>query len=948
MLQLVLRKMVNNAWMVLCLLVGSLLAVALISSIPVYTEGILQRVLTKDLEQFQLSSAQFPGRSVLSRSFIMPDNPEDKLPLYRQLSEQIGRRLPPQIGVPVLTSTEQLTLDFVAAYPQDRSPANYPTTVPLVKIEGLRGLNDHITMLVGSPPSPPQADGVIPAVVSEKALQDPGIVLDRTYDIWDTFYGKLMLARVRIVGVFRPSDLADPWWYRDIGDYAASLLIDFDTLKSRFVDVMSDNFTTATWSFALDYHAIRIGDVPGISARVRDIQRLTRDNRITWDFPLQDILEQYAARAAALKMTLWFLDVPMLLMLAFFIYMVSQLIIENDANEIAVLKSRGSSSRQIFLLYLIESVILAAAALVAGPPLGFIICGMLGSSSGFLEFVRRTALPLTLSTRAYLYALLGAGLFVAAMLLPAFVASRTTIVEHKRKRGRGRTGPAWKRFFVDVVLVAVSLYGLYGYYSRQRIVKITGAEGAALPLDPLLFVISVTFILGVGMLFIRVYPVAVRALFRLGRRRWSPVLYSSFIQVGRSIGHEQFLMLFLILSLGLGVYNSVAARTVNRNAEEKIRYAIGADITMQPHWEDAAPQPADDHTGRPGGVPDSEAPVVHHWIEPPFEPFAEIAGVDLATKVYVNDAVAADFAAGTRLVTVMGVVPDEFARVAWFRPDLLPAHQNSYMNLLSASPKAVLVSSNLRGEYDLKLGDALTITWEGQTPIDVYVYAFVDYWPTYNPAKEVNSKPAGLIVANLSYIQDKMALEPYQVWLKKTTGTPSRVVFDSIREKDLQIQSLSDAAQDIVARANDPTLQGTNGTLTLGFLIAMGISIAGFVIYWILSLKARTLQFGILRAMGLKQSQVVVMLITEQILISGAAIVAGILIGNLASLLFVPLLQLTSSAAAQVPPFRIVAQSDDFVKVLAVALAMLVTGSVLFRWMVGRIRIHQAIKLGEE
>jgi putative ABC transport system permease protein len=128
----------------------------------------------------------------------------------------------------------------------------------------------------------------------------------------------------------------------------------------------------------------------------------------------------------------------------------------------------------------------------------------------------------------------------------------------------------------------------------------------------------------------------------------------------------------------------------------------------------------------------------------------------------------------------------------------------------------------------------------------------------------------------------------------------------------------------------------------------MGISIVGFLIYWVLSLKARTLQFGILRAMGLKQSHVVLMLILEQGLISGAAIIAGILIGNLASLLFVPLLQLTSSAASQVPPFRIVASQGDFLKVLIVAVAMLLAGSLLFRWMISRIRIHQAIKLGEE
>jgi putative ABC transport system permease protein len=335
-------------------------------------------------------------------------------------------------------------------------------------------------------------------------------------------------------------------------------------------------------------------------------------------------------------------------------------------------------------------------------------------------------------------------------------------------------------------------------------------------------------------------------------------------------------------------------------------------------------------------------------VEPPFLPYQQIAGTNLVTKVYINNDAQAEFAGGARIVTVMGVVPGEFARVAWFRPDLLPVHQNNYLNLLSSSPKAVLVSSNLRKEYDLKLGDTVNISWADQAPIDGYIYAFVDYWPTYNPQTIVNAKPAALIVTSLSYLQDKMAIEPYQVWLRKAPGTPSRVVFDNIRAKNLPIESLSDASQEIVARGNDPMLQGTNGTLTLGFIIAMGISIVGFLIYWVLSLKSRTLQFGILRAMGLKRNQVVVMLIMEQVLISGAAIIAGILIGNLASLLFVPLLQLTSSAAAQVPPFRIVASGQDFLKVLAVAVAMLAAGALLFRWMIGRIRIHQAIKLGEE
>jgi putative ABC transport system permease protein len=954
MIQMILRKMLNNLWMVICLLLGSILAVALISSIPVYTDGILQRLLTKDLEEFQVKRSSYPGRSHLRRSFYMPDEPEKKLPFYRFLDEQIQTQLVPSLDIPVAASTKQLTLDYLNILPEEVAPdKGVDVKVKFVKIEGMRDFNDHISLVAGRAAVPGEQEGVIEAVISEKAMKDLDLYIDRTYDIWDTFFTKSRIVKIRVVGVYTLKDVRDPFWYRSLYDYNESLMIDLDTLEERFVENMTQNFTYASWYYALDYHTITLRQLPGLVARTKEYQRLAKEYLVEWDFPMLGILEDYNKRANVLKLTLWFLQVPVLLMLVFFIYMVSQLIIENDANEIAVLKSRGSSSRQVFLLYLIESVILAGVAMVVGPPLGLFICRILGSSNGFLEFVQRTALPLSLSGRAYVYALLGAALFVTAMLLPAFVASRTTIVEHKKKRGRARSAPFWKRFFIDAILVGVSLYGLYSYYSQQKVLKITGVEGSSLPLDPLLFVISVAFILGVGMLFLRVYPVLIRGLFWLGRKVWTPVFYASFVHVGRALGHEQFLMIFLILSLGLGSYNSVTARTINRNVEEKIRYTVGADVTLQPHWIDAAPKPSDGPAG-PEGLAmggsggSSGGGTAPQWVEPLFLPYESIAGTERVTKVYVNSAVSATLGSGRRTVGFMGVIPNEFAKVGWFRSDLLPVHWNNYLNLLSRSPKAALVSTNLKDEFDLRLGDVVYLTWAGQSSIDCYIYGFIDYWPTYNPQITVAGKPAAFVVTNLAYVQAKMVLEPYQVWLRKAPGAKARDVFDDIKAKKLEIDSLTDASQEIIIRRNDPTLQGTNGTLTLGFIITMGISIVGFIIYWVLSLKGRTLQFGIFRAMGLTQSQVIWMLILEQILISGAAIVVGIVIGNVASALFVPLLQLTSSAAGQVPPFRIVALRSDFLKIVGVAVAMLVAGAVLFRWMVGRIRIHQAIKLGEE
>ena len=95
------------------------------------------------------------------------------------------------------------------------------------------------------------------------------------------------------------------------------------------------------------------------------------------------------------------------------------------------------------------------------------------------------------------------------------------------------------------------------------------------------------------------------------------------------------------------------------------------------------------------------------------------------------------------VVELMGVVPDGFAEVAWFRADLLPVHRNQYLNLLAADPRAMLVSTTLRRAYGIELGAPINVTWAGQAPLAGYAAAFVDFWPTYDPHEE------HLVVANL-------------------------------------------------------------------------------------------------------------------------------------------------------------------------------------------------------
>ena len=58
MFLLVMRKMLRNKWMVICLTIGCLLAVATISCMPIYSNSIYQRMLIKDLENYQFENNQ--------------------------------------------------------------------------------------------------------------------------------------------------------------------------------------------------------------------------------------------------------------------------------------------------------------------------------------------------------------------------------------------------------------------------------------------------------------------------------------------------------------------------------------------------------------------------------------------------------------------------------------------------------------------------------------------------------------------------------------------------------------------------------------------------------------------------------------------------------------------------------------------------------------------------
>ena len=291
--------------------------------------------------------------------------------------------------------------------------------------------------------------------------------------------------------------------------------------------------------------------------------------------------------------------------------------------------------------------------------------------------------------------------------------------------------------------------------------------------------------------------------------------------------------------------------------------------------------------------------------------------------------------------TLMAIDPVDFAHVSWFRDDLAEEHFYYYLNLLIDYEDAVLVNREFFEKNQLNLGEWVSFRI-GFNTIDFFVAGFIDYWPTIYPS----SFP--LLVGNLDYVQSQYIIEPYNVWLSLEEDASLQLIVDELREEGIWVTSVKDVRTRLVEGRRDPERMGIFGILSISFVVAVLITVMGFFLYNFLSLRKRVLEFGVMRAIGLSISQLITILSLEQFLTVGAGFSLGTLFGVIVSQVFLPFLQVSQNLDGVVPGFRIIVQRSDISNILIILGISLVIGLLILAFILIRLKLHEAIKLGEE
>lgn len=955
----VINKLKNRKWLNLCLLMGVALFIALFVCHAMFEKGAGNQILDRLFTDHATQQNEFPAQMSREGTYAVADYHDsqsvlDKLSGYEQKWIEY-------VDINKVSSQQLITLPGGRADTEFGGPNNYFT------IGYLPGLSEYADVVKSQ-----TGTATFECSISEKTMDHYGLVAgEKIYLHVPDGSGKKEISFV-ISQICREKDINDPYWAKTLSDMGDVIFVSRDVFDEMMQYYSEDNISYSDF-LMLDYRQINTENASlydGYMEQFKDADKLYNDN-------IRDTLERFFTQQKTIKLMLWALELPCLVLLILFIRMISAQILSLEENDILVLRSRGATKLQVFILYLQQSGIIAFAGCVLGIVLGYIMCRAAASTDGFLRFTAKDIGTYRFVWQMLVYAVAAAVIMVLFITVPVWKKSKDAISE--RSRGRiSKKKPLWEKCFIDVILLALSAYLLYNYNKQKSTLAISVLENRSI--DPVMILDNSLFIFAAALLCVRLTGLIILLVDRLFKKRFSPAMYASFLQLKRTRYNQGFLAVFLIMTVAGGIFDANMARTMNSNMEQRIVYNVGCDAIYNEDFRLRIQKNKD------GSV---------SWMydEPDFGKYESLKNegiCDGVTRVLEDERV--DISAGSGSISdayLMAINTKEFGETAKLQSDqnddINDAHWFNYLNELAKEPDGVIISSNLAKALGLKVGDSLNYSRYVPEAVDddqIYasenakVCAIVKGFPgyeryTYETDAEgnVTEQEKYLIVANYATVVEKFGMTPYSVWMNLSKGKTvddivgylggeksenSDSTADNLTDtKSEKVQSeiyrnITSAQQLIDENKNSATVQITNGMFTLSFILSLIVCSVGFLLYWVMTLKQRELQFGIYRAMGMRMREVKAMLINEQIFLSFLPLLAGAGIGITATAMFVRLISIIYLPQKHNIGVNVYIYQSDMLELAGVLFVAVVVCYVVISRLLKSMKIAQALRLGED
>ena len=666
--QLVIRRSFANWRLLSCIMVGVLVAVALLSSTPLYSNALNDLGLAHALREKPIELLDV---HVYARSYNI--DLED----YSRGRELVDCRALQNIGALVHQEERYIISQTFSAAWTDHPTPDEPD-VPKAKgyFQVFTHLEKHITLLEGRYPDP------LPSGLSQEELVDPGLEIEAMIgsEAAETFgvgVGDQLIfihprrdspkpITIKLTGIIDPIDPREEFWFlnteiftgpKDEG-MVAPLFIPEQTFFEGVARIAPLTSVTYHWFYYVDPTKVNTQNAESIKNAINRMER-----QITAELPLSEQLTLLNGVISAYQHKLLYTQIPLFLLVAqvvgivlYYLVTIASMLIEQQSGEIALLRSRGASTGQIFSISFMEGLLISAFGGAVGPFLGAFIFSLLGKTTPFFPLTGGGLLPIRFSASVFLLAAGAAALCLLALLVPAIQAARRGVVHQRQHVARPPRAPFWQRFYLDLVMLVLG--GVLYWELRAHGSLLTLDTFGELDIDPLLLVTPLLLMVAVAIVFLRLFPIVISLAARLGKYVTSASVILGLRYMARNPIHYGRPILLLMMAASVGMFAASFIGTLERSYSEQAAYSVGSDVRLERLYDRYARK------------------------DTLIERYSSIPGVEDLSIAYRGSGTVGSVFTQTNF-TMFAIDPESFEQVAWYRDDFSEKPLPELMNLLA-------------------------------------------------------------------------------------------------------------------------------------------------------------------------------------------------------------------------------------------------------------------------
>jgi len=531
---------------------GIMIATLLMSAAPVYLDALERQSIESAVE----SSLARDGETyftITTRSNFIPL----ELPEIERTDVALDQAIDASVAQ-IHTGTERhLRTPFYSVIPPDK-PVSEPPDVgaglepaqakgegqgdedeeepPRQPVEGLvqsfTGLEDHITVVEGRLAEDTVLRGtqgpMVEVLVSTSTADAFGGLVPGDVLVVAPSQDSPVKVSARIAGLIAPTDPEDPFWQADAESFmfpripnsegeitpnsppALGMFVSQPVLAGAVGTAFPGAAVNSTWYSGVDAMVLRGWSKAEMRARMELL-----DEELSILLPGSIAFSGIDIMLARFGRQSFLSSIPLLLMLTvlgvavlYFLFMIVSYLVPNRESDVALFRSRGTSTWRLLRLYLGEGAVLVLIAAAIAPFVALLVVWLAGLLPYFDHITDGRPLPVHPNWIPFAAAGIAGLLCLVIFVVPGVLGARAGLIIHRLRASRPPSMPLVQRFYIDIGFLVVG--GILFWELQARGELVSGSLFGEQDVNEALLVAPVLFLLAVGLMFFRVFPLFIR------------------------------------------------------------------------------------------------------------------------------------------------------------------------------------------------------------------------------------------------------------------------------------------------------------------------------------------------------------------------------------------------------------------------------------------------------